>query len=188
MWYTIALFVHVLAAMGLFSAVGLILICEARIRRASTVGRLRDWAAVASGAGKSLAVVSLFILVPGLYMAQAGWSFGTPWVLAAVVTFVLLAVLGATVTGRRIEAIHRAALAAPDGPLPPPLATQLHDPVLWRSEGVRMALLVWFVFLMTIKPGLVDIILGLVVAVVLGLIVTPPIWSVWSVGRQALRR
>lgn len=152
MWYDLALLVHVLGAMGLFSAVSLVVVAFTRMRHASTLEQLRDWAAVAQVAGKSLVFIGLIILAPALYMVIVAWGFTTPWVLASLVTFVVLAVLGVTVSGRTIEQVSALAQAAPSGPVPDPLRRALLAPRLWLAEGSRLMLLVGIVTLMTMKP------------------------------------
>lgn len=60
MWYTVALFVHILGAIGLFVAVSLIVIALVHMRKAVTLEQVREWAAVAQLAGKSLAFIGGF--------------------------------------------------------------------------------------------------------------------------------
>lgn len=170
MWYAIALFAHVLGAIGLFVAVSLVLVAYVRMRQAVTIEQVREWAATAEFAGKSIAFVSLLVLVPALYMVVVAWQWTTPWVLAALITVVALAVLGATVSGRMIERIVAMARAAPPGRVPDDLRAQLSAPHLWLMEATRMTLLVGIVFLMTVKP---DALLSLIVLagmLILGLI------------------
>lgn len=135
MWYNLALLVHLLGAMGLFSAVSLVVIAFIRMRRASTLEQIRDWAVVAQVAGKSLVFIELIILAPALYMVIVVWGFTTPWVLASLVTFVTLAVLGATVSGRTIEQVSALAQAALSGPAPERLRRALLAPRLWLVEA-----------------------------------------------------
>ncbi len=92
MWYSIALYVHVLGAIGLFCAVSLIVVALVRMRRASSPEQLRDWMTVAQFAGKSIVLIALVILAPALYMVAVTWGFTTPWVLASLIAYILLAV------------------------------------------------------------------------------------------------
>lgn len=170
MWYTVALFVHVLGAIGLFIAISLVVVAVARMRRASTLDQVRDWASVAQLAGKSIALIGLAILAPALYMVVVAWGFATPWVMAALVTFVVLAVAGATVNGRTIERVAAAAQGTESGPIPSELQSQLAASQLWLAEGARLGLLVGIVFLMTVKPDALGSLLVLASMLVLGLI------------------
>src|SRR5438094_745435 len=112
MWYTLALFVHILGAIGLFIAVSLVVVAFVRMRQASTVEQVREWASIAQLAGKSLAFISLIILVPALYMVIVAWGFTTPWVMASLITFLVLAIVGATLNARTIERVVATAQAA----------------------------------------------------------------------------
>jgi hypothetical protein len=170
MWYNIALFAHVLGAIGLFVAVSLVVVAYVRMRRAATIEQVREWAATAEFAGKSIAFVSLLVIVPALYMVVVAWQWTTPWVLAALITVVALAVLGVTVSGWTIERVVAMARAAAPGRVPDELRAQLSAPRLWLMEATRMTLLVGIVFLMTVKPDAAGSLLALVGMLVLGLI------------------
>jgi len=172
MWYTLALFVHILGAIGLFVAVSLIVVAFVRMRQASTLEQVREWAAVANLAGKSLIFISLVILAPALYMVIIAWGFTTPWVMASLITFIVLSTMGATMNGRTIERVVATAQAASPGIVPNELRTQLMAPQLWLAEGVRLMLLIGILCLMTMKPDILFslLILGgmLILGIVLG--------------------
>jgi hypothetical protein len=170
MWYTIALFAHILGAIGLFVAVSLIVVAFVRMRQASTLEQVREWASVANVAGKSMIFISLVILAPALYMVILAWGFTTPWVMAALITFVVLSIMGATMNGKTIERVVAMAQAASPGPVPDALRAQLLSPQLWLAEGVRLMLLLGILCLMTIKPDMLFSILILVGMLILGLI------------------
>src|SRR5260221_10995398 len=169
-WYTVALFVYMLGRIGLVVAVRLIGGAFVRMRQASTLEQVREWAAVAQLAGKSLAFIGLVILAPALYMVIIAWGFTAPWVMAALITFLLLAIMGATVNGRTIERVVAMAQAAEPGPVPDRLRTQLLAPRLWLAEAIRLTLLVGIVCLMTIKPDILFSFLILVGMLILGII------------------
>lgn len=166
MWYSIALYVHVLGAIGLFCAVSLIVVALVRMRRASSPEQLRDWMTVAQFAGKSIVLIALVILAPALYMVAVTWGFTTPWVLASLIAYILLAVQGATVNGRMLERL--AALAA--GSDFAGLRAGLMASPLWLAEGSRAMLLVGIVYLMAVKPDLLSSVIALVSSFLLGLL------------------
>lgn len=170
MWYTLALFVHILGAIGLFVAVSLVAVALVRMRQASTLEQIREWAAVAQLAGKSLAFIGLVILAPALYMVIVAWGFTTPWVLAALLTFLVLAIMGATVNSRTIQQVGALVQAAPPDLVPDELRTQLMARRLWLAEGIRVTLLVGIVCLMTLKPDLLFSLLVLIGMLILGLL------------------
>jgi len=170
MGYTIALFLHVLGAIGLFIAMSLFLVSVVRSRQAQTVEQVRDWISLASKVGRGIGGSSLILLVPAIYMVLAVWGFGTPWVLASMIVFVLQWMLGPAIGGQHVATVLQAAKAAPLGPVPSGLREQISSPALWLGEVIRIALLVGVVFLMTNKPGLAGTLIALGGALVLGLI------------------
>ena len=170
MWYTLALFIHVLGAVALFIAVSLVVVAFVRIRQAATLEQVREWASVANLAGKSLAFISLVILAPALYMVIIAWGFTIPWVMASLITFLLLTIMGATVNGRAIERVVAIARTASPGPVPDELRIQLQTSRLWLPEAIRLTLLVGILCLMTIKPDLLFSLLTLISMLFLGII------------------
>lgn len=170
MWYALALFIHILGAMALFVAISLIIVAFVRMRQASTLEQVREWATILQAAGKSMIFLALIILVPAFYMVSVAWGFTTPWVMAALITFVVLAIMGATVNGRTIERVVALARAAEPGPIPDEVRTQLLAPSLWLAEAIRLTLLIGILCLMTIKPDMLFSWLILTTMLLLGLI------------------
>ncbi len=170
MGYTIALFLHVLGAIGLFIAMSLFLVSVVHVRQAQTVEQVRDWISLAIKAGQGIGGSSLILLVPAIYMVLTVWGFGTPWVLASLIVFVLQWALGFAIGGRHAATVLQAAKAVPLGPVPSALREQISSPALWLGEVIRIALLVGVVFLMTNKPGLAGTLIALGGALVIGLI------------------
>lgn len=170
MWYSFALLVHILGAVGLFSAVSLIVIAFVRMRQARTLEQLSEWVAVAQFAGKSLMFIGLLILAPALYMVTMSWGFTTPWVVAALLNFVVLAIIGAAVSGGTIQRVSALVRTAPPGQVPNIIRTQLLARRHWLAEGIRMMLLIGMVCLMTLKPDLRFSLLILLGAIFAGLL------------------
>ena len=176
--YTVALFFHVLGAIGLFITISLFLISVRRIHQAQTVEQLRDWVSLAGKAGQSIGGSSIILVIPAIYMVLAVWGFATPWVLASMIVFVLTWVLGPAIGGRHVGTILQAVKAAPLGPIPSALRAQISSPSLWLGEVMRIAFLIGIVFLMTNKPGLVGTLIALGGALVLGMLCVLFFWRI----------
>jgi hypothetical protein len=86
-----------------------------------------------------------------------------------LVGMVLMAIIGATVTGRRMKAIGRGMVAG-DGPIPGALRERFEDPALRMSASVRVALALGIVFNMSVKPAAGGAVAALVIAAALGLL------------------
>ncbi len=164
-YYAIALFLHIVGALGLFVALGLEWTSLMLLLRATTSEQIRERMRIATGV-RGLSSASLAtLLVSGLYMAATVWG-GVAWIAVALGAMVLMAVLGVALTGPRMAAIGRAAENGPLAPVPHPL--------LWVSIKTRVAIALGIVFLMTFKPDLNGSLLTIAVAAVLGLVAALP--------------
>ena len=66
---------------------------------------------------------------------------------------VVIAVLGATISGRRVGAIAKTLRESGGGPISTSLAQRLHDPALILGLRARTAIFLGIIFLMTTRPG-----------------------------------
>jgi hypothetical protein len=173
-FYSIALFLHIVGALGFFVALGLEWTSLRQLRRATTAEQVREWMRVSSGVGRVGMASMLTILVSGFYMMATVWG-GVAWITVTLGTLVLLAVIVVALTGRRMAAIGRA-MTAENGPVSPTLHHLLHHPLLWIAIQTRVTIALGIVFLMTVKPGLGEALLTIGVAIILGLASAWPIW------------
>ncbi|HEU5348084.1 MAG TPA: DUF2269 family protein [Ktedonobacterales bacterium] len=174
--YTLALFVHVSGAIGIFGGLSALVFGVAALRRAQRVEDVRFLAALIIASG-NIAVASIVILgIAGFYMALTAWGIEATWIIVATVSFIVLAPWGMLVVNPRVRAIAKHAREAPDGPMPDGLAQRTRDPLLGISVSMYIACLFGIVFLMTNKPAVSESILAMLVAVALGLVVSLPFW------------
>ena len=164
--YTIALFLHVLGALGMFVALAFEWVAWAGLRRSGTVQEARGWLGLL-GLVRRVGPASLgLILVAGLYMTATvvGW---TAWILVGLASFVVIAALGGISNGRSLPAIERA-LQTDTGPISDALRQSMSAPILAASVRVRTALALGIVFLMTTKPDVVGALVVIAVAAAVG--------------------
>jgi hypothetical protein len=178
--YTLALFLHIVGAIGVFIGVSIWLFVAVALRRAQQVAQVRTLSGLIQPSGV-LTIVSILLLgVAGFYMAITVWGEQATWIIVATISFLLLAPFGAFVIDPRLRALGRAAAAAPDGELPATVAARTREPLvgigLWTYVGVLLGI----VFLMTNKPPVDASISTMVIATVLGLATG---LLVWWVGR-----
>lgn len=178
--YPILLFLHVLGAICFFSSIGILLFGTLAIRWATTVEQvraiLRPLIAGRTVGFEHVSVIDLVAIVgvlvtgtTGLYMGLTVWGWPRGWVQVAIVSFALMAPVGPAVINPRLHAIAKAAMQAPDGPIPESLYGRIHDLVLGTGLQVLIAWLVGIVFLMTNKPSLGGSALAILVALAIGL-------------------
>ena len=159
--YTIALFLHIVGALGMFVALALESVAWAGLRRSAAVQEARGWLGLL-GLVRRVGPASLgLILVAGLYMTATvvGW---TAWILVALAAFVVS-------NGRSLPAIERA-LQIETGPISDALRQRMSAPILAASVRMRTALALGIVFLMTTKPDVVGALVVIVVAAALGVV------------------
>lgn len=173
--YSIALFLHIVGALGLFVGLGLEWVSLSYLRRGATVEQAREWLSTVNAQRWLYPTSWLAILIPGFYMMAAAWG-GVAWITIALAAVVLLVVLWLALTGRRMATIGQS-VAVENGPISSTLRQRLSDPLLWASLRIRTAIALGIVFLMTVKPDLLGALLTIGLAGVLGLAFSLPAWG-----------
>lgn len=148
---TIPLFIHLLGVVTLFLAIGIVQRVGARVRASSTVEEMRLWLGLGQSTRAMFPAALLLILASGLYMTHRTWTFGTPWVFVAMVSIVVMGILGGAVVGRGLAAIGRAATGT--GPVPPELAHIVARPAPWVAAAAFNCIAFGILWLMVAKPG-----------------------------------
>jgi hypothetical protein len=175
--YSLALFIHVTADIGIFVALGVQLLCLAALRRSNSVEQARGLVQLIHVSDPLSIISALLTIAAGLYMALTVWGWRTGWILAALGSIILLLPpLIAGIIEPRMRAIAALMKAAAPGPLPAPLRARLHDPVLGTALHTAAAVVLGIVFLMTTKPSLAGSGIAMAVFVVLGLASGLPLW------------
>ena len=165
--YSIALFLHIVGALGLFVALGLEWTGLWQIRSAMTPQQVRGWMGILKSVRKVGFASMLTTVISGIYMMATVWG-GVAWVIVSLGALVLVIVLSMVLTGPRMAAIGRA-LASEKVPLSQTFHSLANHPLLWISIQTRVAIALGIIFLKTAKPDLGGSLLTIGVAIVLGL-------------------
>ena len=172
--YRIALFVHVLGAVLLFTTLTVEGIGLRSLRRATTADQVRDGSSVAGLTRVVGPCSALAIIVPGLYMTASTWGW-VAWIVVGLTGWLLIAVLG-IVNGIRLTAEVRAATEQDPvaqerdtRPLP-------RDPLFVASWLTRLALALGIVFLMMYKPNVEVALITLAAAAAIGVGASAFVW------------
>jgi hypothetical protein len=165
--FSIALFLHIVGALGVSMALGLEWIGLSHVRRATVLEEIRTILMVVKGTTRFGFVSMLATAITGFYMVLNGVGW-VPWIL--VVLGALLLVIGLTrvLTAPRMAAISRA-LAMEKGLVSPALHNLLNDRMLWISIQTRMAVVLGIIFLKIATPGLSGALLTISAAIALAL-------------------
>ena len=170
--YSIALFLHVVGAIGVFGALALEWAGLANLRRARTAEQVREWAGLYRVIRPLGAASVVALLVFGIYMTAVSWG-PTAWIGIGFLSLLIIAVVGA-VSGIRLGRIL-ALLGARQGPLGDAIREQLRATMFVASVRIRTAVALGVVLLMTAKPDLVVSILVIAVALGLGIASAAPV-------------
>ena len=167
-WY---LFFHLVGVAMLFAAIGIEIAVLFGVLRAASIEQVRAATYFEPILPKLFPISAGVLLVFGMLLVSKykhdSADFGEPYVDLGLGLLVLLAILGAGVQGRRMEAIHEAAQEG-SGALTVDLAARINDPVLRFSTLISVAVAVDIVWLMTKKPEWGAAWLSLVIAVAVG--------------------
>lgn len=166
-YYTIALFFHIIGALGFFVSLALEWMSLQQLRHATTVEQVHEWSKRSTVVRRVGIAAMVIILVFGFYMMAVA-NIGAAWLIVGFGMFVLLIILAVALTGPRLGVIKRTVKVG-DGLVSPALFQLLHHPILWVSIQIRLAIALGVVFLMTVKPGLSGALVTAGVSAVIGL-------------------
>ena len=165
--YSIALFLHIVGALGYIVALSLEWTGLRQIRSATPSAQVRAWMGIFKSASKVGFASMLTTVISGIYMVLTEEG-GAAWVFVTLGALVLLIVLSAALTAPRMEAIGQA-LAAENGAVSKTFHSLANHPLLWVSVQTRVAIVLGIVFLKAAKPDLGGSLLTIGVAIALGI-------------------
>ncbi len=166
--YSIALFLHIVGAVGFFVALGLEWTGLWQIRSATTPQQVGGWMRILKSVRKFGFVSMLTTVMTGIYLMATVWS-GEPWIIVTVGSLVLVIALAQVVTAPRMMAIGRA-LATEKVPLSQTFYSLANHPLLWISIQTRVAIALGIVFIKIAQPDWGGSLITIGVAIVLGIV------------------
>jgi hypothetical protein len=173
--YHVVLYVHLLALFVGIGAGSVLLTCLFQLRAAGTVEQAVPWGTVSGKVAKLFPVAIVGLFLTGAYMTHKFWTWGTSWIVLAIVGLVVLAVQGGGIAEHTAKKLQAAMRANGPGPLGAEARRMTLHPGLWVVELSNLGLVLGIVWNMTEKPGwggaiaavLVGYAAGAVLAVVL---------------------
>ena len=170
--YSIALFLHIVGALGFFVALGLEWTGLWQIRGAMTPQQVGGWMMILKSVRKVGFVSMLTTVITGIYLMVTVWG-GEPWIIVTVGSLVLMIALAQVLTAPRMMAIGRA-LASEKAPLSQTFFSLANQPLLWISIQTRVAIALGIIFLKIAKPDWGGSLITIGVAIVLGIVSALP--------------
>jgi len=121
-----------------------------KTRELAVIGQFARRVPVMTGTGSLLAMITGTLLVWTM-----GFGFGTPWVIAAYVTWLLAVILSGAVLGRKMAAAgaHLAKAIQTNAEDAPEFQKAFDDPTFKMTQRIMEVLVLVFFFLMIFKPG-----------------------------------
>ncbi len=174
--FSIALFLHIVGALGLFVAMGLEWTGLRQIRSAMLPQQAYTWMGILKGTMKLVLPSMLTLFITGIYMVltDVGW---VPWILVVLGAIVLSMALSMRLTAPRMVAMGRA-LAAESAPISGHFHSLASQPILWISIQTRVASGLGIILLKIVQPDLGGSLLVMGAAVILG------VASAWPMTRS----
>jgi predicted integral membrane protein DUF2269 len=145
------LFLHVVSALGIVSALSLEVLMLYHLRRAVVPREARASLDLVPRVALVFVSSAVLMLLTGAYLAVQTLAWPQPWLRITFASLILMVPFGA-VAGRRLRVLRRLSDSEHAGDAE--LARRLQDPVLTFSVNCRMALVLGIVLLMTAKPDL----------------------------------
>lgn len=170
--YSIALFLHIVGALGFFVVLGLEWIGLSQIRRAILPEEVRAILGVVNRTDRLAVISMLTTIITGIYMLLTVWGW-VPWILMVLGALVLEIVLFVVLTRPQLRSIEHA-LAVEKGPVSQTFYNLVDNPILWISNQTRVAIILGIVYLKIAKPDLGGSLLTIGIAIVLGLVSALP--------------
>jgi hypothetical protein len=151
--YHVVLYIHLLSLFIGIGAGAVLLTCLFQLRAARTVEQAVPWGIVSGKVARLFPVAILGLFLTGAYMTHKFWTWGTSWIVVAIVGLVLLAVQGGGMGEHTAKKLEAALRANGPGPLGAEARRMTLHPGLWVVEFTNFGIVLGIVWNMTEKPG-----------------------------------
>ncbi len=169
-FYSIALFLHITGALGIFVGIGLEWLIVHNFQKVTTNSQALQWTGLFKVLPVTFLISGILILFPGIYMSVEVWGM-SPWIISGLTLYLFLAVFGGKVVGKKIGSI-RSALESEGEKLSDAILKEVKSPIIVQSLKIRTALALSIIFMMTIKPGWAVTLVSIGVALIIGFLLT----------------
>ena len=174
--YHVVLYLHLLSLFIGIGAGSVLLTCLFQLKAARTVEQAVPWGVVSGKVARLFPVAILGLFLTGAYMTHKFWTWGTPWIVIAIVGLALLGAQGGGIAEHAAKKLQAAMMANGPGSLGPEARRLTLHPGLWVVELSNLGLVLGIVWNMTEKPGwggaIAAAVVGYAVGAVLALLFT----------------
>ncbi len=167
MLYTISLYLHIVGALILFSAVGIEWMVLTNLRKSTSREGILSWLSIFPKLKNFFMTAFFLLLIPGIYMMLDIWH-SAGFVVVGIIGLILLSISGRALSGSRLMAIGKAAAQSESESPLSELLIKVRDPYLWTSFLIRTGAAFGIVYMMTVKTDILDSIIIIAIGCVLG--------------------
>lgn len=150
--YDVAVFVHIMGVVSLFGGLILFQHAGARLRGARTWEDARLCLSLLGVVPGMMFGGPLFLLVSGLYMAKARWTFEAPWVVVGTLAVLAALVIGGVVMMPAVRRLQRTADERV-GPVSEAERSLITSSAMWPAMFLVNGVALGMVWVMSTKPG-----------------------------------
>lgn len=188
-WFKLAIFLHITGVLGLFAAQALEMAGVLMLRRASSVGQIRDAGMILGKLDRLFGSTSALILLSGIYLLiyRINKHESIGWVIVAIVLFVIMAVFG-SLTGRRTGEGLKSLARESEGKMTDGLQAFARSNPAQASAAAGPFAVLGILALMVFHPSVWVSILVLVVALLIGWLVATRLGFYRPSPRTRLRK
>lgn len=163
--YSIALFLHIVGALGMFAAIGIEWLALISLRQADNVNTFNQWSKTMQKLGRLHAPAWITILITGIYMMVTAWG-RQDWIIIAFLLIVVMILLGAVLTRKKFASLAKEIIRL--GKISPVIQHRLNDKVFLYSLSLRTAIALDIIYLMAVKPEFTGAVVSFVIALAAG--------------------
>lgn len=167
--YSIVVFLHIVGAVGLFLGLGMEGTILSFLNRADTTKQVISLRGSMILLRITFSISTVLLLLSGIYMVIEIWGW-MAWVITGLILVIVLSGSG-SMTGKKIGGVLMS-LNKTDEPLPSDFKEKLSLPFLIKSFKIKILLVVGTIFIMTMKPDWVFSIVSIIVAFLIGILVS----------------
>lgn len=167
--YTLVVFLHIIGAAGLFLGLGTEGSVIKFFKRAATTQQVIGIMGSMKLLRITFSVSTVLLLLSGIYLVIELWGW-TAWVIIGLILLVLLSGAGST-TGKKMVGVIKS-LNTSEELQPTDFQNKIGLPVLIKTFKIKIMLVIGTIFIMTMKPDWVFSIVSIVVAFLIGLLIS----------------
>jgi len=170
---SVALFVHIVAMLGLFVGLALEWLCLESLQTSSAPEEQKVWTRVLGSLPRYMATAVGLIVISGIFLAARVGVLELGWVRASFGAMILMGILGGPVVRAPMRALQRAS-AEESGDTPATVRRHASHPLMRASLRTRIAVGLAIIYLMIGKPDLGESLLFIVGALAISAVVSMP--------------